>query len=206
MHALKLGEDKMLHKLWAISALCLFEHITNQLKTSSPPLLFLLPTLCQLFFGTKVPHSFDVPAVHHKQAWKLKFRLREHISCFCCTQTSHAALKADSQGSNGINRKWALSTYIWVYKLDNKYWLMFQVLNTQWTHLGAFNDKMSRLSIKTNQKRPNSTFVNMTWWINPPPPSRSILRENTLVIDRRRRRLCVVRSKSGLSFLHRRIK
>ena len=37
----------------------------------------------------------------HDQAYKLKFRLRELISCFCCVQTSHAALKSDSQGRSG---------------------------------------------------------------------------------------------------------
>ena len=37
----------------------------------------------------------------HGQACKVKYRLREFISCFCCMQTSHATLKADSQGSSG---------------------------------------------------------------------------------------------------------
>ena len=32
---------------------------------------------------------------------KLKFKLRELISCFCCVHTSHMALEADSQGSSG---------------------------------------------------------------------------------------------------------
>ena len=31
------------------------------------------------------------------QACKLTFRLNELISCFCCVQTSHVAIKADSQ-------------------------------------------------------------------------------------------------------------
>ena len=37
------------------------------------------------------------------QACKLKFSLRELISCFCCIQISHVALKADSQGGNGTS-------------------------------------------------------------------------------------------------------
>ena len=36
----------------------------------------------------------------NQQACKTKFRLRELILCFCYVQTSHAALKADSQGTN----------------------------------------------------------------------------------------------------------
>ena len=39
--------------------------------------------------------------VSDPQACELKCRLRELISCSCCVQTSHAALKADSQGSSG---------------------------------------------------------------------------------------------------------
>ena len=35
------------------------------------------------------------------QACELKLKLREPVSCFCCVQTSHTALKADSQGSSG---------------------------------------------------------------------------------------------------------
>ena len=37
-----------------------------------------------------------------RQAYKLKFKVRELISCFCCIHTSHTALEADSQGSGGI--------------------------------------------------------------------------------------------------------
>ena len=33
------------------------------------------------------------------QLCKVKFKLRELISCFCCAQTSHADLEADSRGS-----------------------------------------------------------------------------------------------------------
>ena len=35
------------------------------------------------------------------QACKLKFKLRELISCFCCIQTSQAVLETDSRVSNG---------------------------------------------------------------------------------------------------------
>ena len=39
--------------------------------------------------------------INRDQACKLKVKLREFISCFCCIQISHAVLKADSQGSSG---------------------------------------------------------------------------------------------------------
>ena len=44
---------------------------------------------------------FVVQGVSSDQACKLRFRLRELISCFCCVQTSPVALKADSRGSRG---------------------------------------------------------------------------------------------------------
>ena len=44
--------------------------------------------------------GYDTYMLYH-QACKITFRLRELISCFYCVQTSHAACKADGQGSSG---------------------------------------------------------------------------------------------------------
>ena len=44
---------------------------------------------------------FTALSVAHHQACKLKFKLIELISCFCCVHTSHMALEADSRGSSG---------------------------------------------------------------------------------------------------------
>ena len=39
----------------------------------------------------------------HYQACKLRFRMSELISFFCCVESSHAALKADSRGTSRTN-------------------------------------------------------------------------------------------------------
>ena len=47
------------------------------------------------------PKKNASPLLCDDQACKLKFKLRELISCFCCVQTSHAAPEADSRGNSG---------------------------------------------------------------------------------------------------------
>ena len=44
--------------------------------------------------------SAVIQQVSYDHACKLKNRLRELISCLCCVQTSHMALKADSRGNS----------------------------------------------------------------------------------------------------------
>ena len=64
--------------------------------------------------------TFNLQANHvtpcNDQAFKLKLKFRELISCFCCVQTSHGGQLGQQQN---INRKWALSTKIWVYRLGD---------------------------------------------------------------------------------------
>ena len=77
-----------------------------------PPLLLRLRSIAerrQLIFqhfhrdrrGREKEEEEGRRCVYDYQACKLKFRLRALISCFCCVQTSHVALIADSRGNSG---------------------------------------------------------------------------------------------------------
>ena len=68
------------------------------------------------------PYDHDLRVKRHtfgllnEQAFQLRFRFREVISCFCCVQTCHTALKADSRSRSRRCTGNELSPKIWVYR------------------------------------------------------------------------------------------
>ena len=106
---------KILHQHAAILPLSKF------IKNIGPACaLTLFPTWIGVVLRVEPREVFNARSTFHEkdlcreQACKLKFKLRELVSCFCCVQTSHVVLEADSPGQqrniNRINRKWTLST------------------------------------------------------------------------------------------------
>ena len=51
--------------------------------------------------GEPADRNYRLDILPWEQACKLKFKLGELISCFCCVHTSHTAFEADSWGSGG---------------------------------------------------------------------------------------------------------
>ena len=63
--------------------------------------------------------SWGNSASYRVQACKLKFRLRELISSFCCHHTSHTALEADAGALAEQKQELSSLNLKWVFRLDH---------------------------------------------------------------------------------------